>query len=72
MTPEFDNFGSLAKVNIINSGQGFTEFPNIYIESDTGYNAKIIPIFAIKRVGDKKIIITPEQVVNVVDCVGKF
>ena len=72
MTPEFDNFGSLAKVNIINSGQGFTEFPNIYIESDTGYNAKIIPIFAIKRVGDEKIIITPEQVVNVVDCVGKF
>jgi hypothetical protein len=72
LTPEFDNFGSVIKVNIINSGQGFTEFPNIYIESDTGYNAKIIPIFAVKRIGNEKLIIDPEQVVNVVDCVGRF
>jgi len=72
LTPEFDDFGSVIKVNIINSGQGFTEFPNIYIESNTGYNAKIIPIFAVKRISNEKIVIDPEKVVNVVDCVGRF
>lgn len=72
MKPEFDSLGSLTKVNLISSGQGFKEFPDIYIESDTGYNAKIIPIFNSRRVDEEQIQILESQVINVIDCVGKF
>jgi len=54
-------------------GQGFTGFPDIYIDSDTGYNAKITPVFNVKRVGDAPEVDIPvRQVIKVVDCVGKF
>jgi len=72
MNPEYDSLGSLTKVNIISPGQGFAEIPEIYIESDTGYNAKIVPIFNVKRVADEEVTIVTGTVVNVVDCVGKF
>ncbi len=73
LTPEFDELGSLTKVNIIKPGQGFNDFPDIYIESDTGYNAKIIPIFNVIRSGDdKEVQVSETEVVSVVDCVGKF
>lgn len=72
MKPEFDSLGSLTKVNLISSGQGFTEFPNIYIQSDTGYNAKITPVFNIRRVDDEQIQVPESQIISVVDCVGKF
>jgi len=72
LEPKFDSLGSLTKVNIINPGQGFKEFPEIYIESDTGYNAKIIPIFNVRRVVDEEIQVPVTGIINVVDCVGKF
>ena len=72
MKPEYDSLGSLTKVNLISSGQGFKEFPEIYIQSDTGYNAKIIPIFNVRRVVDEQIQVPESQIINVVDCVGKF
>ena len=72
LTPEFDSLGSLTKVNIVSSGQGFTEVPEIYIDSNTGYNAKITPIFKVKRVGDEEVQIPISKVINIVDCVGKF
>lgn len=71
MKPEYDDLGSLTKVNLISSGEGFKEFPQIYIESDTGYNAKIIPIFNIRRVDPEKVDIPENQIINVIDCVGK-
>lgn len=72
MKPEFDSLGSLTKVNLISSGQGFKEFPDIYIQSDTGYNAKIIPVFNVRRVDEEQIRVPESQVINVIDCVGKF
>ena len=72
MKPEFDSLGSLTKVNLISSGQGFKEFPDIYIQSDTGYNAKIIPVFNVRRVDEEQIQVPESQVINVIDCVGKF
>ena len=72
MKPEFDSLGSLTKVNLISSGEGFTEFPDIYIESDTGYNAKITPIFDVRRVDEEQIQVPESQIINVIDCVGKF
>lgn len=71
LEPKFDSLGSLTKINVINPGQGFKEFPNIYIESDTGYNAKIIPIFNVRRV-DEESQVPVNGIINVVDCVGKF
>ena len=73
LTPEFDELGSLTKVNVRFHGQGFSEFPDIYIESDTGYNAKITPIFNVRRIGDAPEVDIPAKlVVKIVDCVGKF
>ena len=66
--------GSIIGVDVINGGIGFTEDPDIYIESDTGYNAKLMPVFKVNRVGEE---IAPEEVsagavLSVIDCVGKF
>jgi hypothetical protein len=52
LQPLFGPFGSLEDVKIVSSGMGFTERPEIYIESETGYNAKIIPVLCVNRVGD--------------------
>jgi hypothetical protein len=71
--PTFGAFGTLEKVVIIEQGEGFTETPNIYIESETGYNAKLIPRFCIDRVSADQIK-EPEigkKIISVVDCVGK-
>ena len=71
--PTFGAFGTLEKVVITESGEGFKETPNIYIESETGFNAKLIPRFCIDRVSADQVkepgIIT--KVISVVDCVGK-
>ena len=72
LSPEFDELGSLTKVNLLSPGQGFTEFPDIYIESDTGYNAKITPVFKVRRVDEEQIQVPQSQIISVVDCVGKF
>ena len=53
---------------------GFTEDPEIYIESDSGYNGKLMPVFKVNRVGED---VAPEEIstgaiIKVVDCVGKF
>ena len=71
---EVDSLGSVTKVDVINGGIGFTEDPDIYIDSDSGYNAKLMPVFKVNRVGEE---IAPEEVsagavLSVIDCVGKF
>jgi len=52
LEPVFGPFGSLEDVKIVSAGIGFTEKPEIYIQSETGYNAKIVPVFCVNRVGD--------------------
>ena len=75
LTPNYNNFGKVISVNIDSTGIGFTDFPNVFIESSTGINAEIIPIFGSFRVGDLSELedTIPEgvQVIEVVDCVGK-
>ena len=65
-----DDLGSVTGVDVINGGAGFNEDPDLYIESDTGYNAKIMPIFKPTRLED--LVEAPVGVIQVVDCVGKF
>ena len=65
-----DALGSVTGVNVINGGIGFTEDPDLYIKSDTGYNAKLMPVFKVIRVDQDT---DPSAaVVQVIDCVGKF
>jgi hypothetical protein len=76
LEPKYDDTGRLIRVNILNPGIGFVEFPQIFINSNTGVNANIIPIFNITRLtenedGD----VLPEipqgtPLISVVDCVG--
>lgn len=71
--PEFDQFGRLRRVNIINPGEGFNTMPDVYIKSKTGFNAELLPKFGIDRIGKDRVQdYDPEKVIQVIDCVGKF
>ena len=76
LIPIYNDVGSLTDVKIERPGIGFTEYPRVFIDSEFGINANIIPQFNIIRIGDltegKDIIPTNEQIINVVDCVGKI
>ena len=68
-----DPLGSIIGVDVVKGCVGFNEDPKIYIQSDTGYNAKMMPVFKVNRVGKD---LSPELVsaggvVQVIDCVGK-
>lgn len=71
---KYGPFGVVESVKIIDGGKGFTDRPNIYIESETGYNAEFLPVLCVNRVGDDTEGEIPEgaNFVTVVDCVGKF
>ena len=71
ITPTFNAAGNLIKVEIVNGGEGFTEFPTIYIESETGFNAEIRARLCIDRITDElKVPSVQDKVISVVDCVG--
>lgn len=74
--PTFGPFGVLESVRIVKTGKGFVERPDIYIKSETGYNARLTPVFCIDRIGDDTEGNLPEDplfagVISVVNCVGK-
>jgi hypothetical protein len=75
LEPQFGSAGELLKINIVNTGSGFEEMPTIYIESNTGYNAEILPILCVNRIGDipenEYSIPFGEKIIKVIDCVGK-
>ena len=66
--------GSVTGVDVVNGGIGFSEDPNIYIKSDSGYNAKLMPVFKVNRVGQDIApeLVSPGSSISVIDCVGKF
>jgi len=69
-----DSLGSIIGVDVVKGGIGFNEDPDIYIQSDTGYNARLMPVFKVNRVGEDigEQLVSAGDVVQVVDCVGKF
>jgi hypothetical protein len=75
LEPVFGPFGSIIDVNIANPGIGFTVRPNIYIKTETGYNAELIPILCVNRKGDipeeEYKLPFGEKIIKVIDCVGK-
>ena len=68
---EFDNFGRVTSVKVVNGGEGFTTLPEIYIESVTGYNAVLRPRLCIDRIGENVDKPITGDLVTVIDCVGK-
>ena len=75
LDPKYDDFGRLVSVAVLKDGIGFTDIPDIYIESLTGINARMIPLFNVIRVGDlpeeQDIVPIGTPIINVVDCVGR-
>jgi hypothetical protein len=73
VVPKFGAFGALESIKITSFGEGFKDIPRIYIESETGNNAKLIPRFCIDRVSEDryKEAEIQDQIISVVDCVGK-
>jgi len=70
--PQFDGFGRLISIKVTEGGEGFTSRPDIYIKSETGINAKLIPKFCIDRVSEERVReVGLDKVIQVVDCVGK-
>ena len=49
-------------------GYGFTEYPEFRINTNSGYNAKFTPVF--KKVQPSEVP-GPDQIIQVVDCVGR-
>ena len=71
--PVFNNVGQLVNLNIENPGGTFTTVPKIFIRSQTGVNANIIPIFVVRRdegPDERLIEATGDRIISVVDCVG--
>ena len=68
-----DPLGSIIGVDVINGGIGFNSDPDIYIQSDSGYNARLMPVFKVNRIGEDIApeAVAPTGVIQVIDCVGK-
>ena len=68
-----DPLGSIIGVDVVKGGIGFNEDPDLYIQSDTGYNARLMPVFKVNRVGRDigEQLVSAGDVVQVIDCVGK-
>ena len=67
-----DPLGSVIGVDVVNGGSGFDEDPDLYIQSDSGYNAKLMPVFKPIRLEDIEEADAALGAIQVIDCVGKF
>ena len=75
LEPEFGPEGKLIGIKILKNGFGFTERPIITVNTTTGFNAKIDPVLCVNRLDDDEEAasrILPEEVITVIDCVGKI
>lgn len=80
LKPVLGPFGTIVDIEVISTGKGFTTYPNIFVNSETGFNAKFAPKFRISRIPDfdtleelnENLNIDRSKVIQVIDCVGKF
>jgi hypothetical protein len=63
--------GSIVKILIEKSAIGFDARPTIFVDSDTGFNAELVPVFKVREVTPDDPIPFGTKIVSVVDCVGK-
>jgi len=79
LEPILSTNGSILGVRIPEDqrGQGFTDIPDLTINTSTGAGALLTPLLRVKYRGRNNINevldeVTPDQIISVVDCVGKF
>ena len=76
---ELGPFGSIQKVNVQQTGCGFRETPNVRINTRTGFNAELIPVFEVNRIGEADLediaLASLDRdnrgIISVVDCVNQ-
>ena len=69
-----DALGTINQINVIDGGSGFKDDPKIYIQSNSGYNIKLVPSFKVIRVDQDPDapVASSLSTIQVIDCVGKF
>ena len=72
LRPTFNALGSLTNADIISKGNSFNTMPKIEIQTRSGVNADIWPVFKIQRIEDLQLIEPGQKIITVVDCVGKY
>ncbi len=72
LEPVINPRGEIEEIIVRNPGVGFLDLPELIIESETGYNARLIPVLKVIPVNEINVQFTPAQLVTVVDCVGKL
>lgn len=76
LEPIINDRGEIEEIRVINSGIGFIDLPELVIESETGYNARLIPVLKVIPLDELDEVIAssfkPTQLITVVDCVGKI
>ena len=65
--------GLIVGVNVVNGGFGFTDLPDLLINSDTGAGARLKPVLKFTKVDDAAQLaqITQDAVVTVISCIEK-
>lgn len=64
--------GAVEKISVTNCGVGYTDIPNIYIQSETGINATFSPKFTIIKGQDLATVPPGTELIHVVNCVGSI
>ena len=65
--------GHVIGANVVNGGFGFTDLPNLQINTNNGVGAKLLPVLKFTKVDDAKsdVEITQDAVVTVISCIQK-
>ena len=58
--------GTIDSINVEDGGSGFKDDPNIYIQSDSGYNAKLVPTFKVIRVDEDERVVSPADILSLI------
>jgi len=76
LIPTFNDIGQLTDVTIQDPGSTYSSYPEIYIKSVTGINAKILPIFKVRTEDEdpdaNARILSGDRIITVDDCVGRL
>ena len=65
--------GYVAGAKVIDGGFGFTDLPDLIINSDTGSGARLLPVLKFTKVEDATELaqVSQDAVITVIDCVTK-
>ncbi len=64
--------GAIVGVRVEKTAIGYDSRPTIFVESETGFNAELIPVFKVIEVDENLEPPPGTKIISVVDCVGKI